>query len=334
MSPLALLLLVAVAAPAKGKAAAPAPKVEAPAPAPAPVVEAAPVAPAPAPEPAGPPKLRALRVAVLDPAITDPSIPVRAVGVFTQSLVPEIRKLEGVSAIGMGEIRDMLAFDRTKKLLTCSEDTCLEEIGGSLGVDEIVSTQLSLAGSTYTLTMKRMNIKKGKVVETENRAFEQRDGEELLQILGPIVQGLFKGRPLKEGRVAGVNKEAIARLNPPPLPRVVFFATGAAAVIAGGVGGVFGYLSRDSQNNFKSLAEGSVAPGSSVSGAELNAKIAQAKSRANTANVLFAASGALALATVVEIFFTDWRDDRAAVQAQPQLLSGGSGAGVTFAGSF
>jgi hypothetical protein len=44
-------------------------------------------------------------------------------------------------------IRAMLAFDKQKQMLGCSDAGCLSEIGGALGVDYLVSGKVSLLAS-------------------------------------------------------------------------------------------------------------------------------------------------------------------------------------------
>jgi len=272
----------------------------------------------------------ALRVAVLDPrAVGD--VPPRPLAAFTQSLVPELRKLEGVSAIGMAEIRDMLGFERQRQMLGCSaEESCLAEIAGALGVDELVTTDLVLVGSSYTFTMKRIDMRRAKVLQSESRRFDRRDGEELLAMVGPAVASIFPGRPLKEGRTRGVDREAIRRLNPPPLPRWAFLGTAAAAAVALGGAGVSQLMVADSRRQYDGVVQR--AQQGPVSASDLTSAASLVRSRERTRNALLAAGAGLGLAAGVEAFFTDWHGDRATL-VMPVALAGG-GAGVAVAGRF
>jgi len=212
---LAVLALALAAEPASKAAPAPAPAKEIP-------------LPPPPRLPAGA-KGGALRVAVVDPRASG-ELPPRPLAAFSQALVPEIRKLEGVSAIGMAEIRDMLGFERQRQMLGCSADeSCLAEIGGALGVDELVTVELVLVGQSYALTGRRLDMKRARVVQTFSRRFEKRDGEELVNVVGPLIEGLWPDRALKSGMKRGLDPSVVARLNPPPLPRWVFASTAGAA---------------------------------------------------------------------------------------------------------
>jgi hypothetical protein len=298
-----------------------------------PAASSSPVAPAQVPLPPPPQRLNAaakggaLRVAVVDPRATG-DVPPRHLAAFSQALVPEIRKLEGVSAIGMAEIRDMLGFERQRQMLGCSADEgCLAEIGGALGVDELVTVELTLVGQSYALAARRLDMRKARVVQSVSRRFDRRDGEELLNVVGPLVEGLWPDRALKPGATRGVDRSVVARLNPPPLPRWAFYATAAASVVAVTAGAGAGMLAREAERDYNAMARRATAQPAPA--ADLQALGQKANDRASLANVLFGVGGGLAVAAGVEAFFTDWRGDRDALRVSPVVGSGQAGIGVT-----
>lgn len=283
-----------------------------------------PVAPELAPAPPVVAPKKGLRVAVLDPRIVG-EVPTRARAALEQSLTPEVRKVDGVAAINSQEIRDLLGAERQRQLLGCSEEasSCMEELAGAVGADELLTLDLTLVGRTYALTARRFDMRQAKVLQTHLAQFEQRDGEELLAIIGPTVSALYPERPLKPGAVRGVEAAVIRRLNPPPLPRWLFFTTAGLALASGAGGAGFFGLSQDLRNRHQGLAAQSlVAP---VSAATLRDYEADSRQHFATATIFFAVAGGLALAALVETFFTDWQNDRAALAAGPLLLEGGAG---------
>jgi hypothetical protein len=274
----------------------------------------------------------ALRVAVLDTRATG-DVPSRALAVWNQSLVPEVRKLEGVSAIGMAEIRDMLGFEYQRQVLGCqADDQCLAEIAGALGVDELVTADLVLNARTYALSLRRVDLRKARVVSSFDRTFAMRDGEELLAIVGPAVEGLFPDRSLRAGKARGVEPATIRRLNPPPLPRWVFWTTGAAAALALGGAGVSHALASDARDEYDRLVESALVV--AVPASDLEAAADRVHSRESTRNVLLFTGLGLGVAAGVEALFTDWRNDRrAAGPVAAPFVSPGAG-GVALAWRF
>lgn len=280
------------------------------------------------------PKAKVLRVALLD-VVASKEIPERPLAALSAALAPEIRKLEGVSAISAAEVRDMLGMERQKQLLGCSDDaeSCLTEIAGALDADEMVTTELVLVGKTYTLTARRTDMRRGRIVQSHSKKFDQRDGEELLAVVGPLVEGLYPDRKLKPGKQRGIEAAVIRRLNPPPLPRWVFVGTTVLAGVSAAGGAGFGLLAVDGQTRYQRLAQGATGANGIVSGSELALVERETRDNALRANVLYAVAGTAALAAVLELFFTDWNGDRDALVAQPVLTAGG-GAGVSVGGSF
>jgi hypothetical protein len=266
---------------------------------------------------------RALRLAVPDFRVQG-DLPQRQLVLVEQALLTEVRKLEGVSAIGMGEIREMLSFEHHRRMLGCQADeACLAEISGALGTDEMLNAAVVVEGKTATFDLKRINMRAAKVTAADQRRLTRANGEELLGAIGPAVQSLFPDRQLKAGRTRGVDKEVALRLNPPPLPRWPFFVTAGAAAAALAAGGTFGYLANDSRSQYSSLAKRSLTE--PVSGNQLQDLQRTTSQRARTANLLLVTGGVLGLAAGVEAFFTDWHGYRAAVDVGPGSAAVGVG---------
>jgi hypothetical protein len=294
---------------------------------PPPILKGAPAAPLPPdfrPRAATDAKpARALRLAVPDFRVQG-DLPQRQLVLVEQALLTEVRKLEGVSAIGMGEIREMLSFEFHRRMLGCQADeACLAEISGALGTDEMLNAAVVVESKTATLDLKRINMRAAKVTAADQRRLTRANGEELLGAIGPAVQHLFPDRPLRPGRTRGVDKEVALRLNPPPLPRWPFFATAGAAAAALAAAGTFGYLANDSRSQYRSLAQRSLTE--PVSGNQLQSLQTTTSQRARTANLLLLTGGVLGLAAGVEAFFTDWHGYRAAVEVGPESAAVGVG---------
>ncbi|MDP3232916.1 MAG: hypothetical protein Q8N26_09075 [Myxococcales bacterium] len=268
-----------------------------------------PIDTAPAPVPAAE---RPVRVALLDVRATG-EVPSRALVALDQSLPAELRKLERVSVISAAELRDLLSMERQKQLVGCSEDTaCMMEIAAALDADELVSVDLVLVGQRYALSSRRFDLRAGRVRQTYLEQFEARDGEELLAIVGPLATTLYPERPLRAGRTRGVDPSVIRRLNPPPLSPWVFGITTAAAVAAAGVGLGVTVGRLDTFTQYRALLDTSVT--TPVPGTSLTQLEARAQTQQTLSTALFIGAGVLATAAVVQIFFTDWRGDRGALQ--------------------
>ena len=253
------------------------------------------------PAPAGPAaEQTGVRLAVYDLETED--VEPRIARIVTEALVLELRKLEGQSVIGLDEVRKMLDHEAEKQMLGCEADeSCLAEISGALGVDELVVGQLATLNDERVFTLKRILQAEARVKKQVSRRLVRDDGEEFLAVLGEMVEELFDDRPLRAGETRGVSDEIAVLLNPPPLPTWVFWSTAAvtsaSAIGALGLGIAAAYLRYDF-NAYQSSGR---------------VQYAESKARADRANyALFAAIGVTgvaataSLATAGVAFFTDW----------------------------
>ncbi len=143
--------------------------------------------------------------------------------VVTDSLLAEVRKLQGISAIGMDEIRDMLSHETNKQIMGCdSSEECLAEIAGALGVDVVITGSLSKVGDGHVINLRRINQEQAKVEGVFNQRLKAGSGQEFLLSVGPAIEQLFPERALRSGTERGVAKEVALRLDPPPLPPIAF----------------------------------------------------------------------------------------------------------------
>ena len=99
----------------------------------------------------------------------------------TEALLQEVRKLEGVSAIGMDEVREMLDFEAQRQAMGCdADDECLAEIAGALGVDEILTGKLSEEADGRMMVLKRIDQRRAQIRTTFDKRLNIGNGEEFL----------------------------------------------------------------------------------------------------------------------------------------------------------
>ena len=261
--------------------------------------------PTPAPGLAPAPKIAPLlRVAVYDLELQDIA---PAVGVVvSSSLLEEMRKLDGVSVVGMNEIRDMLSLEATKQLAGCSEaaDSCLAELAGAIGVDELVSGKLTKVDDGTAILLRRIDQKHSAVKGTFSERLKASSGQEFLATIGPAVAQLYASYPLRAGATRGVAKEVARRLDPPPLPKWLDITLGGVTVATAATGATFGVLALGSQNDFHAAvvratpttSDPAPAP---ASGTALKSYQSTGQQRAVIADGLLIGAGGLAVVTIV-----------------------------------
>ena len=188
-----------------------------------------------------------LRVAVYD--FTLDNVATLLGRITSDALLQEIRKLEGVSAIGMDEVREMLDFEAQRQALGCdADDQCLAEIAGALGVDQIIVGSLSETADGRYMNLKRIDQRRARVVASANHRLVIGSGEEFLLTLGTSVSTLFPKREPRPGTTRGVSEKLLVRANPPPISRWVTLSIGAGSLAAAVLGGGFGLAAAHFEN--------------------------------------------------------------------------------------
>jgi hypothetical protein len=245
--------------------------------------------------------VQAKRVAVYDLELSEIQPTIGAV--VTDSLVTEIRKLRGISVIGMDEIRDMLSHEANKQFLGCeSDESCLAEIAGALGVDDLITGKLSRVADNHMMLVRRIDQRRAKVAGVFDQRLAAESGQEFLLSVGPAVEQLFPDTLLREGMERGVAEEVALRLDPPPLPPWSFYSVAGASVAAAIVGGVFGLQAENAESQFNTQA----ASTGTIPGRDLVNLQNEANDYALAANVTFAVAGGLAVSAAIMYLFTDW----------------------------
>jgi hypothetical protein len=108
----------------------------------------------------------------------------------------ELDRLGAFQVVTSETIRSMLAFEKQRQMMGCTDSGCIAEIGGALGVDWLVSgkvTRLAAAGGapeTFTLELTLASVRKGQregsVIETA------RSEAELVARVGKAAQRLVQ----------------------------------------------------------------------------------------------------------------------------------------------
>ena len=83
---------------------------------------------------------------------------------LTEVLSVEASRVPGLEVIGMGDIAAIIGFEQQKQLIGCTDDACLAEIGGALGVRAILSSKIGKVGDTSVLSMRLVDTQAAKLL--------------------------------------------------------------------------------------------------------------------------------------------------------------------------
>ncbi len=113
------------------------------------------------------------KVAVLDIEGTGEGI-TEILPILTEVLTSQVANIGKYEVVSGRDIEAMMGFEKQKDMVGCMDSACLAEIGGALGVDRLVSSNIGKVGATFVVNIKLINIREAK---TEGRHYEMVKGE-------------------------------------------------------------------------------------------------------------------------------------------------------------
>jgi hypothetical protein len=166
-----------------------------------------------------------LKVAVM-PLVSGEGVPGKTAEALTESVTAEVRRRSGGQVITQAEVTTLLSLEQQKSMLGCQNDACFAEIGGALGVERVVSGDLSRLGESWLLHLKLLDPGKAQVLANSDRRLRGGTIDDVLDALPAMVAELFPGeqRPAPAASAVAVS----------PRPAVSPQPAGAAPTATGG----------------------------------------------------------------------------------------------------
>ena len=113
---------------------------------------------------------------------------------FVSTLVTsELRRRPALAVTSQEDVRNLLGFERQKSLLGCVETSCLAEIGGALGVEQIVTGSMAKIGESIVLVLRVVDVRHGTVLRDVTRRLRKASQDTLLDALPSAVAQLYPG---------------------------------------------------------------------------------------------------------------------------------------------
>jgi len=128
------------------------------------------------------------------------------------------------SVIGKSDIETMLGLEKMKDMLSCEDNTsCMAQIGGALGVTEIVTGSVSKVGSFVVVTLKRIDPRGAAVLGQATDKIKGGSEDDLVEAVAPLVGKLY-------GLEIVSPAARIASRPPPPAPQTAGGSASSTAV--------------------------------------------------------------------------------------------------------
>jgi len=129
---------------------------------------------------------------------------------ITASVVGEVRRRPGLSVVTSDDLQAVVSVDRQKQLLGCTESSCIAEIGGALGVADVITGSVARLGASWLVHLQVIDATKAKVLRESDRRKKGGNIDDVLDELPGMVGELFGA--------AAPQQEPLATPAPSPTP--------------------------------------------------------------------------------------------------------------------
>ena len=109
----------------------------------------------------------------------------------TTLVASELRKLPSLSVTSQQDIQNLLGLNRQRQLLQCADASCLAEIGGALGVDQMVTGSLSKLGESQVIVLRVVDVRRAQVLRDVNRRIQDPKADAILDVLPGMMAELY-----------------------------------------------------------------------------------------------------------------------------------------------
>jgi TolB-like protein len=120
-----------------------------------------------------------------------PSVDPKLAHFVTTLVTSELRRRPNLAVTSQEDVKNLLGFDRQKALLGCVETSCLAEIGGALGVEQIVTGSMAKIGDSIVLVLRAVDVRHGAVLRDVSRRLRRASQDALLDALPAAVAQLY-----------------------------------------------------------------------------------------------------------------------------------------------
>ncbi len=109
----------------------------------------------------------------------------------TTLITSELRRRPDLAVTSQDDVKGLLGFERQKALLGCVETSCLAEIGGALGVEQIVTGSMAKIGESILLVLRVVDVRHGVVLRDLSRRLRNASQDALLDAIPNAVAQLY-----------------------------------------------------------------------------------------------------------------------------------------------
>ncbi|MBS2030498.1 MAG: hypothetical protein JST54_21530 [Deltaproteobacteria bacterium] len=110
---------------------------------------------------------------------------------ITASVVGEVRRRPGLAVLTSEDVQAVVSVDRQRQMLGCTESSCLAELGGALGVAQVITGSVARLGASWLIHLQVIDANKAVVLRQSDRRKKGGNIDDVLDELPGMVGELF-----------------------------------------------------------------------------------------------------------------------------------------------
>jgi TolB-like protein len=169
-------------------------------------------------------------VAILD--LEPKGVPESEVSALSDRLRTELFMTDAFDVMERGKMQEILKEQGFQQSGACNSDACAIEVGQLIGVEKMIAGSLGKVGRTYSVNLRMINVKTGRMERSVTKDYEGDIDKLLTQVMKSVAQVMANS---VSGKTAGASLAASSEEESRPVYKRWWFWGGIGGAAVGGI---------------------------------------------------------------------------------------------------
>ncbi|HVO21299.1 MAG TPA: hypothetical protein VMU15_18700 [Anaeromyxobacter sp.] len=130
------------------------------------------------------------------PVVANEVVSEKSASLLTETLAAELRQQTGGDVVTPRDLGNALSLEKQKQMLGCQSDSCMAEIAGAFGADQLLVGDVAQLGESLLAQIRLLDAHKSKVIAQTRRRFRRGGLDDLLDALPSMIAELLSAQPM------------------------------------------------------------------------------------------------------------------------------------------
>ncbi|MCU0607525.1 MAG: CsgG/HfaB family protein [Candidatus Edwardsbacteria bacterium] len=171
-------------------------------------------------------------VAILD--LEPKGVPENEVSALSDRLRTELFQTDAFDVMERGKMQEILREQGFQQSGACNSDACAVEVGQMIGVEKMIAGSLGKVGRTYTVNLRMINVKTGRMERSVTKDYEGDIDKLLTNVMKTVAQVMANSVGAQQGSAALAASAKQDDGGGKPIYKKWWFYAGIGGLAAGG----------------------------------------------------------------------------------------------------